>query len=416
LSPFFLSGFISLFYHSGEERKNPRFFSYGGTELRVKYLVIGSFNSMDGVSKKIFSQIRALEKNGIQAELVLLTREKPKSIPGEISFRAEKTLSAPYRNTLEKVMSLFDIERKLSEEVKASSEGTIVYVRNLIPLPGLISTLKGKRKGKVVFELQGFLDQEAKHRGSLSSVLGLRLFGGQILKHSDGIIGVTEEITRHYCQKSANPSLVCFTNGNGFEVASVPQRVPPIFDGKHLNLLCVAKIAKWHGLDRFTRGISQFSRKEDIRFHIVGDGPEKRELEELVANLNLLEIVHFHGFMKGKYLDPFFDHCHLAIGGLGVHRKKSSQSSSLKNREYCARGIPFIESAEDQDFSGFPFQLRVEADESSINVEKVFAFAEEVLANEKHSKWMRSFALEKIDWSRKIQLLIPFLRQVLKNE
>ena len=48
----------------------------------------------------------------------------------------------------------------------------------------------------------------------------------------------------------------------------------------------------------------------------------------------------------------------------------------MKNREYAARGIPFVYSEMDEDFDDRPYVLKVPADESEIDMEQLIAFAQ----------------------------------------
>jgi hypothetical protein len=47
---------------------------------------------------------------------------------------------------------------------------------------------------------------------------------------------------------------------------------------------------------------------------------------------------------------------------------------TLKNREYAARGIPFLYSETDSDFDHKPYVLKVPADESAIDMDEVVSF------------------------------------------
>ena len=76
--------------------------------------------------------------------------------------------------------------------------------------------------------------------------------GKAVRKKINGFVGMTREITEHQ-QRRAGGTKICLVNGNGIDVNSVPLRTPPVFDGKNLDLLCVAQVAKWHGLDRLIK-------------------------------------------------------------------------------------------------------------------------------------------------------------------
>ena len=68
----------------------------------------------------------------------------------------------------------------------------------------------------------------------------------------------------------------------------------------------------------------------------------------------------------GKELDELFDLADFAIGSLARHRSHIDKIKTLKNREYAARGIPFIYSETDEDFDRMPYILKAPADESAI--------------------------------------------------
>ena len=152
-------------------------------------------------------------------------------------------------------------------------------------------------------------------------------------------------------------------------------------------------------------------------FHVVGDGAERPFLEERVKELHLEKSVIFHGVKTGKELDELFDKCHIAAGSLGLHRIGVSEGSILKVREYCARGIPFIYGAMDSDFNEkFPYILRVPADESPIDLNAVFSFADRAFSDTEHSVKMREYAKENLDWSIKMKRLVEFMNEVLEGE
>ena len=67
-------------------------------------------------------------------------------------------------------------------------------------------------------------------------------------------------------------------------------------------------------------------------------------------------------------LHNLFDRCDMGIGSLGRHRSGIQHIKTLKNREYAARGIPFIYSETDTDFENRPYILKVPANEAPVNI------------------------------------------------
>jgi len=193
-------------------------------------------------------------------------------------------------------------------------------------------------------------------------------------------------------------------------------RQAPHYNDNDLQLLCVASVSRWHGLDRLLRGLATYDGIPNVILHIAGDGPELPRLRKMASDLGIGNRVFFHGFTTGKALDALFDQCHIAVGSLGIHRKGLTQTSELKGREYCARGIPWIIACKDPDFpDDFPYILRVPADESSVNIENVVEFAKKVFADPDHPQKMRRYAEEHLDWSVKMKRLKEFLETLVKK-
>ena len=95
---------------------------------------------------------------------------------------------------------------------------------------------------------------------------------------------------------------------------------------------------------------------------------------ELITHYHIEKQVIFHGQKMGKELDELFDLADFAIGSLARHRSHIDKIKTLKNREYSARGIPFIYSDTDEDFDRMPYILKAPADESAIYITKIIRF------------------------------------------
>ena len=384
--------------------------------MRLIYVFCEPAKLESGVFKKVMQQVKAIQLTGVDAEVLLLARKIPINFPQKKDIRFRKTIVPPFNNRIEKLFSARDIARAISEEIEIAGENTVLYIRGLIPSPNLSQILRKQRRCMVFFELQSFAEIEAKQRGSWETYLAMMVLMGNIIKNSDGIVGVTKQITEHYYKKGRKTGLAHFTNGNGIDVSSVPSRVPPSFDGEQVELLCVAQVANWHGLDRLIWGMAN-SGNSNVYLHIVGDGPAIPQLKELVSHKDLEDQVIFHGFKTGEELDEMFDKCHIAVGSLGIHRKGLKETSDLKSREYCARGIPFFNSALDADFPvSFPFRLKIPEDDSPIDMEQVMYFAKNVLADTEHPIFMQEYALSNLDWNIKMKKLKEFFEEVLKGQ
>jgi hypothetical protein len=86
------------------------------------------------------------------------------------------------------------------------------------------------------------------------------------------------------------------------------------------------------------------------------------------------DYVILYGKKHGDELDMLFNKCDFGIGSLGRHRVGIDKIKTLKNREYAARGIPFIYSETDSDFDSKPYVVKAPADETAIDIDSIVTF------------------------------------------
>lgn len=138
-----------------------------------------------------------------------------------------------------------------------------------------------------------------------------------------------------------------------------------------LRLIAVGNWHTWHGLDRV---INALATEPKARLTVVGDGPEVASLRELAASVGVGERVAFVGPTFGAELDALFDNHDVGVGTLAIHRKGLTADSSLKHREYCARGLPFVLAANDPEFDDVAFVHRVPTTDQAIALGRVIDF------------------------------------------
>ncbi|MBN1552555.1 glycosyltransferase family 4 protein [bacterium] len=373
---------------------------------------------LPGVAKKIFSQANALSSNGCTISLFAISSFiNTNGIPLNQDFESSCIYFPQVSksvNPLQKFFYRLEIFKAVAHFLRETSPD-VVYFRYPLADAGFLKLIHQFPETTFITEHQTKEIEELWVNHAMFPLLSELFWGGKLRYNLSAITSVTSEICQ-YEQKKAGREIPAFVAPNGIEVTSVPLRTPPVFNGQNIEIICVAQVAKWHGLDRLILGIANSGNKK-VFLHIVGDGPAIQSLQELVKQKALEEQVIFHGFKTGKDLDEFFDKCHIAVGSLGIHRLGLTESSVLKVREYCARGIPFIYSPIDADFpDSFPYRLKVPADESPINIEEVLEFAGKILDDKKHPEKMREFATQNLDWTVKMKRLKSFFEEVIAKE
>ena len=366
-------------------------------------------DNLPGTQKKIRSQVSCLKNLGVD-----VIHHHPKPVFNN------KYISYIYSN-LTRIVDYIILRHTINEN-------DMIYIRRERHHISYLFLLLFKRRYKVIIESQTidreeFLPKVFSNNGNIFQLLYVYycyiscvLFEKMIKSSANAIVSVTSEIDE-YNSDITNHQLQYLTLGNGIDVMKVNVREITSLGDSAIHVLCVAQVAKWHGIDRFIRGLHEYNahyaNSTKIVLHIVGDGSDLPHLKELTAELNQQDNVIYHGFKSGKELDEMFDMCHIAIGSLAGFRVGLNELSSLKSREYCARGIPFLMASKDADFpEGFNWVHMVPAEEQPINMNTVISFANHVMADPEHPQKMRRYAEEHLDWLAKMKVLKEFLESL----
>ncbi|SFN31789.1 glycosyltransferase family 4 protein [Dokdonella immobilis] len=182
-----------------------------------------------------------------------------------------------------------------------------------------------------------------------------------------------------------------------------------------LRLLGLANLSRWHGYDRVITGLSRYYEnggKHHVFFDVVGSGAESMSLQELAAAEGVEKFVRFWGPQSGQELEGIVALTHIGISSLGIHRVMMD-SSTIKAREYCARGLPFVLGFKDPDFAGnLPFVFHAPASEEPLDIAAVQRFYEKLVSdNPKFGTDMRTYAERNLTWQNKMQPICDYICQ-----
>jgi hypothetical protein len=90
--------------------------------------------------------------------------------------------------------------------------------------------------------------------------------------------------------------------------------------------------------------------------------------------------------------------------------------SSLKSREYAARGVPIIYEGIDKPFESeqCDFKYKVEPVDSAIDLDSVFSWYHKLIDSYKNKKELvnhiRNFAKENLSWEIQLKKVIDYLK------
>lgn len=387
--------------------------------MNIVYIAVVSNLKTDiGVIKKINSQIQQYNEIGINVYGYILYEEGEDLTKKEISnYRFIKIKNKNKLPIIRKIVKRRIIADSIKIILKKEKDVNFVYFRYIAAELYLLRLIRMYR-GMFVLEHQTMEFPEYISKKLFVPALLEYIFGRKVRRCAAALIGVTDEITKYevdVCSSSINS----ITISNGIDIDMVPLRNVPSYSTHTLNMLFVGNVSIWHGLDRLIYGIKNYNGPVNLMVYIAGGGSALSSLIRLVKELELEKKVKFLGKRTGKELDVLFDQATIAIGSLGVHRKNLKQAATLKVREYCARGVPFILSEFDVDIckDDFmkPYYLKIDANDSPVNINDIIEFANNVVKIHNHNTNMRNWASEHIDMNIKAIKLKKFLEK-LKEE
>ena len=367
--------------------------------MKALFLIFHGFEESNGISKKIRYQVNALKECGLDVRTCYYDVDQDGHRKWMID---DNTLKDFGNGSWAKIKKRFCFSPIVEYTRKEKID--FIYIRsyhNANPFTiHFVRKLK-KTGAKVVMEIPTYpYDQEYITARMKLDLLVDKCFRQRMAKTMNAIVTFSNApviFGQHTIRIS-----------NGIDFSAIQMKTKINDTSTSLHLIGVAEIHYWHGFDRLIQGLVNYyktARDYKVYFHIVGNASGEREIQEVVAPIkknHLEEYIIMHGAQHGDKLDTLFNDADMGIGSLGRHRSKITHIKTLKNREYAARGIPFIYSEMDSDFDTRSYVLKVPANEDPIDVDKLIEFY--------HSQqWVSTEirnSIRNLSWKEQMQIVI----------
>ncbi len=187
---------------------------------------------------------------------------------------------------------------------------------------------------------------------------------------------------------------------NGVSADQLPLHAPRP-EGSAVQLLALASMSYWQGYDRLLRSLADYRGTVPVRILMAGgegDG-SLAAWKQLAHELGVSDRVVFTGPLSGEPLNDAVARCDIGIGGLGLHRIGQYRSTTLKLREYMARGLPFVYAVEDPSIpQDDRFCLQLPNDDSPIDMEQLVRFSLRSRSEPGLAEEMRAYAKQHMSW------------------
>lgn len=371
--------------------------------MNALFLIGEPLTDFRGVSRKIEAQVKALKHLGMKVAFSYLEDNGKGKIIGRY-IDGEKIDKYSKTHIISELQWRCKYKNLYNYIVEKGIQ--VVFIRYIhFANPFFVSFLKKlkKRDIKILLEIPTYpYDQEYKD-----------------IKFTSKIVLLVEKFSRHQFKKYVTRilTLTPFSEIFGVPTIEINNGIDPYSihlvqnqkSGNDIHLIGVASIAYWHGYDRVIEGMHNYynskSEKKKVFFHIVGDALNEESLryKEIVKKYNLSQFVIFHGMKSGKELDLIFNLADIAVGSLGCHRISIKNIKSIKNREYCARGLPFFYSEMDVSFEKKDFIFKVPGNDAPIDIGEIINF---VIKNKFDSDAIRKYAIENLTWDKQFEKVL----------
>lgn len=374
--------------------------------MRALFIHFFDFAPHSGISKKILYQVEALRQCGLDVDLCYIDIDKDgtqRRVCGDVVV--DNFGSGLYAKFF-KWFKFSNLTRHILKE-----RYDLIYIRSIYNTnPPLLRMLKRVQNAgiRVVMEYPTYpYDKETEGANlNYAIIFGLnRIFRKMLPGHISRIVTFTD------LEKIEGIPTINISNGIDFN--SIRLRVPRK-DTNSFNMIAVAEIHYWHGFDRIIKGLGEYYKEghpEEVNLTIVGEGITEtiNSLNKLVSDYGIGEHVKFLGFRHGEDLDALFDDADFGIASLARHRSNITKIKTLKNREYAARGIPFIYSEVDDDFDCMPYILKAPADDSPISVKSIIDFHKSLNMTPEE---IRNTIIGKLSWNVQMKRVIDAIFNV----
>lgn len=374
--------------------------------MKGLFLIFHGLEAYNGISKKIRYQVDGFKQCGVDMQLCYIDIDSA----GNQRRMIDNDVLECFDHSLKGKLKKWTDYSAILEYIEKNAVG-FLYIRSYHNAnPFLISAVKHlKKKGvKVVLEIPTYpYDQEYK---GATKTMKFQLmidqcFRKQLAKYLYAIVTFSDH-KEIFGTRTINIS-------NGIDFNAIRQKTG-INDTRYgLHLISVAEIHPWHGFDRLIAGLVNYyktKRQYKVFYEIVGYGVEAyiEDLKAMVGNNNLTNYVQFHGSQFGDELDRLFDNSDIGVASLARHRSNITHLKALKNREYAARGIPFVYSEIDDDFEAMPYVFKASMDERPIDIDRLVEFYKTVKETPSEIRQSVHF----LSWEVQIQKVVDAIYMV----
>jgi len=320
----------------------------------MKVLILDTIKPLGQSSTvHIWEFIKSLSKLGQEVHVMTISDKIFGGVVFHSLIKKKQNISGTFMFRLHYLMQI----GKLINEL----EFDILYTRN--SLRGIIGVLIRLLKGpKLVLELNGLVSEdwklEKERNGDINMFRNVRVKLSDwveifVAKKADAVIVVAQGIKDILIKRGVDENKI-FVIPNGANIdlfrpikdsaINELRHRYSINEGDHI-IIFIGNFEWYHGIEYLIRSAPLILNTfPNTKFLIVGDGPIRKELENLVKNMNLFDKIIFTGRAPYEMVPLYINMADVCVAPFTRARNERIGLSPLKIYEYLACGKPVIAS------------------------------------------------------------------------
>lgn len=349
-------------------------------------------------------------------KIVIFTTEKNSSLFSILEKNNIDRMSGYFNKNLPNSINFFLNIPKILKIVKKNNID-IVYIRYNVMSFFLVFLLRVFSNSFIVTEHHGWIEDELKSKknNKLISFLFKKL---QILdvrmSHLARVVveGIKEKFVINGIKQE---KIITFQNGTNISFFNKSNNNLKIIKQDYFKVGFIGNLVSWQGVHIALKAMSIVVKiRNDIKLIIIGDGPEKKNLEKLCSALNLRNNVDFYGeisFCDVPHMLATFD---IAVAPFTSERNQNIGLSPIKIRDYAASGLAII-SSDIKGISDYDWLIKVKADAPEDLAKSILSLIEDESLRKILQEKSKKYAFEHFD-IKKIMTSVMFEITKIKNK
>lgn len=369
-----------------------RIFFYANTDI---------YDRSKGVSNKVLNQIKALRNMGHEVFYTSYINCGIQILDNENKVVREKyyRISPQFFKYLRRGVLIQNTYQYFL------SQGTyfdMCYVRFHFFDRKYCSMLRTMKKySKVIIEAHGYPYREWKRWKLIPLYIRDIIFQQPCSRYVDLVAAISNH------ENIWGRKTVFIDNAVDVTAVKIHERIP---EDNVIKLISVAIEQPYHGFEKVIIGLDNYYKcggTREISIFMVGEYSEKTK--KLVNKLNLDQHIIFTGKLYGKELEDIYNKSDLAIGSFSK-RANDEYGSSIKTKEFFAKGIPFINGWKEYAFDdSYPYMKRFDMNDAYIDFNSVVDFYDSIKNNKNIPLEMRKFAEEHFVWEKQFEKIFNMI-------